>query len=488
MTKQKSIKSNMLMSIILTASNFVFPLITYSYVARVLSTDGTGKVAFVNSIIQYFSYIAILGIPAYGLRECAKVRDDKERLSRTVQELLLINLISTCVACVAMWIVVLSVSKLFSYRKLFLVMSLNIPLSTIGLEWLYNALEEYRYITLRSLICKVISVILTFLLIRSADDYIWYGFITVFTTSASYVCNFVHVRKFISLKRHTPLDLKRHLQSIFTLFAASAAITIYANFDVSMIGFIRSDHEVGLYNAALKIKNIILSISTAVTSVLIPRIAYYLQGKNVAETKKLVTNSLRFSMLSALPVALYVFIFAKNAIRLVCGEEFVGAVDTLRVLMLCVVPLILTNLYGNQLLVPMGLEKRLTQSVFIGMWINIFLNLLMIPKWGAYGAAYGTLVTEWWNVFWMSRGAKEYRMVLSREIHYFMYIIPLLAGAGISLLIGHFVVQFNVLLQLITTALGFFFTYYGCLLLIREPLLTRQAVACGRKIRKYMSR
>lgn len=471
------------MSIILTASNFAFPLITYSYVARVLGTNGTGKVAFVNSIIQYFSYIAILGIPSYGLRECAKVRDDKERLSKTVQELLVINLISTCIACVALWITVFSVAKLFSYRKLFLIMSLNMPLSAIGLEWLYNALEEYRYITLRSLICKVISVILTFLMIRSADDYIWYGFMTVFTTSASYICNFVHVRKLISLKKYAPLDLRRHLRPIFTLFAASAVITIYANFDVSMIGFIGTDHEVGLYNAALKIKNIILSISTAVTSVLIPRIAYYLQRENVSETKKLATTSLRFSMLLSLPVALYVFIFAKNAIRLVCGEKFVEAVDTLRVLMLCVVPLILTNLYGNQLLVPMGFEKRLTQSVFVGMWINIFLNLLMIPKWGAYGAAYGTLVTEWWNVFWMSRGVKEYRTVLNREIHYWMYIISLFAGAGISLLIYYFAGQLDVLLQLITTAVGFFSAYYGCLLLVREPLLTRQAVFYLKKIK-----
>ena len=105
MEKEKSLNKNMIMGTILTLSNFIFPLITYSYVARIISPSGIGKVAFVNSVLSYFIYIASLGIPSYGLRECAKLRNDKEKLSKTFQELLIINLVSTMFAYILLFIV-----------------------------------------------------------------------------------------------------------------------------------------------------------------------------------------------------------------------------------------------------------------------------------------------------------------------------------------------------------------------------------------------
>ena len=84
--KIHSVKFNVVMNMILTSSAFIFPLITVPYVSRVLSTFGTGSVAFAQSVVSYFSLSALLGIPVYGVRECARVRDDREKLSQTVQE------------------------------------------------------------------------------------------------------------------------------------------------------------------------------------------------------------------------------------------------------------------------------------------------------------------------------------------------------------------------------------------------------------------
>ena len=178
---QKSIKKNMMMSVILTSANFIFPLITYSYVARVLHPAGTGRVTFVSSILSYFQYLAVLGIPAYGVREVAKVRDDKSKRSQLVQELLVLNMISTILSYLFLSGSVLMIPKLYSEKALFLVMGGSIFLNTIGLEWVYQALEEYSYITIRSVILKLISVILTFVLIRTERDVVYYGFLHIFT-------------------------------------------------------------------------------------------------------------------------------------------------------------------------------------------------------------------------------------------------------------------------------------------------------------------
>ena len=296
MEKEKSLNKNMIMSTILTISNFIFPLITYSYVARIISPSGIGKVAFVNSVLSYFIYIATLGIPSYGLRECAKLRNDKEKLSKTFQELLIINLVSTMFAYILLFIVIISVNKLYNYKILFLIMSSQIFLNSIGVEWLYQALEEYSYITIRSVFFKVIGVLLTFILIKSPDDILLYGFLTIFAASANYICNFINIHKYITFKKFKNYNLKKHFKPIFSLLTASIIISIYANFDIVMLGFISSEYEVGLYNAALKIKSILLSLSTAITAVMIPRISYYIQKKDEKGINKLLIKSLQISL------------------------------------------------------------------------------------------------------------------------------------------------------------------------------------------------
>lgn len=483
---QKSIKKNVIMSIILSASDFIFPLITYSYVAHILGTEGTGKVAFAQSIMQYFLYFAALGIPTYGLRECAKARDDKDSLSHIVQELLMINIMSDAVAYLTFITVLLTVPKLFEYRNLLVLISSGIILGTIGMGWMLKALEEYSFITIRSIIFKIISVVLTLILVRSSDDYVLYAFLIVFISSANNICNFIHARKFISFKKKGSYNLKKHIKPVLTLFVADAVITIYTNFDVSMIGFISSEHEVGLYNAAIGIKNIAMSVSYAVTSVLIPRIAYNIKRKNIHGLSSLITNSLRASMILALPLAIFVFIFSEDILCFVCGNEFLSASVILRILMVCVPPLILTNLFGNQLLIPLGNEKVFSQSVVVGLCINIVLNYFMIPVWGAAGAAVATLVTELWNAFWMGRGVKEYVVVLLKKINYLQYLIPLLITSLAGLLISNYIQGVNIVLKLVLEAAVVFGIYYGMLLCTKEPIISEQVSVAMNTLKRFV--
>ena len=459
------------MNFILVISNYIFPLITFAYVARTLTVDGLGNVAFAQSVLSYFSYIAILGIPTYGLRECAKVRDDKEKLSHMVQELLIINLISTIVSYVCFAIVLVLVPRFWQNRTLFLIMSLGIVLKTIGVEWLYQALEEYSYITVRSLLVKCVSVVLTFLLIRDSEDYVWYGFLTIFASSASNVCNFIRVRKYISFSRNERYYPARHLKPVFSLFWASIIISVYANFDVVMIGMIKTEREVGLYNVALKIKSLIMVTIMALADVTVSRIAYYHSQGAEEKIVGLAVKTMRLALLITIPVAIYVFFYAENVIHFVCGSQYVEAVSVLRVLTLCVLPLVFTFLFGQQLLIPMGLEKRYTQSVFGGLWINLILNLLMIPSMGAVGAAIGTLVTECWNVYWMGGGINKYRSRIIRNIKFSRYFLSILPGTTASIVVSYIVRDCNVFIQLMLTALTFFGLYYLFALLWKEPVV-----------------
>lgn len=120
MRKQKSLKLNFIMNALLTMSSFIFPLITFPYVSRILLPEGTGKVSFATSLISYFSMFAQLGIPTYGIRACAKVRDDKEELTRTTQELVIINFVMSVISYTALAVALMLVPRLREERALYI--------------------------------------------------------------------------------------------------------------------------------------------------------------------------------------------------------------------------------------------------------------------------------------------------------------------------------------------------------------------------------
>ena len=226
MSKNKSVKLNFIMNAILTMSQFVFPLITFPYISRVLQPAGTGMVSFATSVVAYFCIFSQLGIPTYGIRACAKVRDDKETLSRTVQELFLINLIMCIFTYIAFFIALFTVPKFSQNKPLFLIISLTILFNAIGVEWLYKALEQYTYITIRSIIFKFVALIFMFLLVKQSNDTVVYGALSILAASASNIFNFFHVHKYIQLKPIGNYKFRRHLKAILIFFAMSCATTI----------------------------------------------------------------------------------------------------------------------------------------------------------------------------------------------------------------------------------------------------------------------
>ena len=243
--KIHSVKYNFVMNFILTASQIIFPLITFPYVARVLLASGNGKVSFAASVTNYFVMVASLGIPTHGIRACAKVRDDKEKLSKTVHELFVINCVMTAIVVITFLLCVFYIPKFRVEKTLFLINGVGIVLNVFGMNWVYQALEQYDYITVRSIAFKILSIILMFLLVHQPSDYILYGGITVFAGVGSNTLNFIRLRKILSFKYIGDYNYKQHFKPISILFAQSLAVSVYTNLDTVMLGFLKEDVDVG---------------------------------------------------------------------------------------------------------------------------------------------------------------------------------------------------------------------------------------------------
>jgi len=317
---ETSLKRNIIMNALLTISSLIFPLITFPYVSRILSPAGMGKVSFAISLISYFSIFAQLGIPTYGVRVCAKVRNNKQKLTRIAQELLIINLIMDIVSYLALFLAFNFVSKLKEEKFLYFIVSTTILFTSVGMEWLYKALEQYKYITIRSIVFKFVSLLGMFLLIHEKQDYIIYGALSIFASSASCILNFINARKYINLKPVGGYNFKLHLKPIIIFFSMSCATTIYGNLDSVMLGFIKGDINVGYYGAAVKVKNILVGIVTSLGSVLLPRTSFFVENGKMGEFWRITRKAFKFVFVIAFHLLIYFMIFSKETILILSGK------------------------------------------------------------------------------------------------------------------------------------------------------------------------
>lgn len=482
MAEKKSLKLNFVMNAILTMSSFVFPLISFPYVSRILLPEGTGKVSFATSLIAYFMMFAQLGIPTYGVRACAKVRDDRRQLTRTAQELLIINLVMTAISYTALFLALAFVPRLRSERPLYLLVSLNILFNTIGMEWLYKALEQYTYITVRSIAFKLVALIAMFVLVHSREDYVLYGGITILAASASNIFNFIHARKFISMRPVGGYRFKPHLKAVAVFFAMACASTVYTNLDTVMLGFMTGDETVGYYNAAVRIKSILVSIVTSLGTVLLPRASYYVEHGEMDRFRQITHKALNFVFLAAVPMMVYFILFAKQGIFLLSGENYAGSVAPMQWIMPTLLFIGLSNILGIQILVPLGREKVVLWSIVAGAAVDVVLNVALIPCFGASGAAAATSVAE--LVVLVVQFAVLGRQAIDAfaSVSYGRVLLSVTVGIAASFWVP--VLGFGNFMTLLISAVLFFGSYAAVLLVLKEPLVRELLGQLTAKVKK----
>ena len=462
----KSVKYNFIMNVILTASTIIFPLITFPYISRILLPAGVGKVNFATSVVSYFSMFAMLGVPTYGIRACAQVRDDREELSRTVQEILILNtLVSFFVYSVyffALW----NVPRMRQDFRLFAVMSSTILFNVIGVEWLYKGLEQYSYITARSIIFKFLGLVLMFSLVKDQQDYVIYGAISIVASVGSNLLNFLNLRKYIDIRPVWNYHITRHVRAVSVFFLMAVATTIYTNLDTVMLGFMKDDVEVGYYTAAVKVKTLLVSFVTALSAVLLPRVSYYIEHEMEDAFIRMSQKALNFVVLISVPVTMYFVIFAKESILMLSGSEFAGAVVPMQIIMPTVIFIGITNVLGIQILVPLGEEKKVCYSVLVGAIVDLLVNVICIPRFASSGAAFGTVVAEISVLIVQVVILGDKMKIMTEKIQWGKLFGAALVGTFASIWLKR--LNLNVFCLLIISCIVYFSIYAGCLLLLKD--------------------
>ena len=388
-----SIKKNAILSIIKQICVVAFPLISIPYVTRVLEPTNFGIYNFGNSIVGYFSLLSALGIFTYAVREGSSYRDDKEKITEFASQMFSINVCSMIITYVLLGITLL-LPALSSYRRIIIVQSLTIFLTTIGTDWVNTIFEDYLYITVRYIIFQSLSIVCLFLFVHKPQDYIIYAIIVVGAQSGANILNAIHVRKYVRLKLTFNIEWKKHLKPIFIFFANMIAITIYVNSDITMLGILKSDKEVGIYSFASKIYTTVKQLLNALMVAAIPRLSNLAKSDDSNLFRTLLVKIKNTLIVILFPASMGMIMLGKEIVSVIGGEKYLQATMSLTILSVAIIFSLLATFYSSCVMVPIGIERYIFFATVISALTNILLNLIFIPKMGAEGASITTLISE----------------------------------------------------------------------------------------------
>lgn len=436
----QSVKVNYILNLINTGTQMLFPLITFPYVCRVIEADGIGQINFFQSIISYISLFTCLGIPMYAIREIARDRSDVVQMNRTAMEILLLHSMLTLVGYAIVAILCLTVPQIQVNIPLFLILSLTIFFTAIGCEWFYQGIEDFKYITIRGLIIKTVSVVLLFIFVKSKTDLLYYGCYTVFGVLGGNIFNFFRLRKYIHRENiiFSELHIKRHIKPVLKVFSFSVVTSIYLQLNTVLLGFLKNALAVGYFAAATKVMQMLLTMSACLGSVMMPRASHLIAENREDEFNRLIQKSYDFTLAIALPMTIGLIFCAPSLITALCGVKFEHSILPSQIIAPIILMVAISNVFGIQVLFPKGKINVVTLCCGIGAVADLILNLCLSPFFSYIGTSIAYLGAEVATTVSMYFIGRKYIPIIYFKKSHLTYalgcIVMALALYGISLL------------------------------------------------------
>ncbi|MBN1604423.1 MAG: polysaccharide biosynthesis C-terminal domain-containing protein [Chitinispirillaceae bacterium] len=430
--------------------------------------DGVGRINFATSFISYFIVLSSFGISSYGFRAVAHARDNKELLSKTVHELFLVNIVATLVSYASLLVIVFSNKQFYDAKELIFILSSMIVFTTISLDWVYIGLEQYLVITLRALIFPIISLLLMFAYVKTKDDYLKYALITVFSVAASSLFNFFYIKKFIYIKLYRDYNLIPHIKGTWNFFVMAILANVFAKLDNTFLTMFSSYGTVGLFSSANKLIMLGTTILGSVNNIFVARFSYYLKNKQQDAYNNSLNTALYFITLITIPCVFGMEMLSKDVVMLLMGSQFQGSIVLCRILAPTLVFSMLSLFFSNQVLYAHEADKKLLVSnIFFGL-LSLVLNVILIPKFHDWGAAFSVLLSTFGGAVIVILYSKPY---LRSSIKSGPVFRSVAAAIIMSVIIYSTTLLSNSsLVRVLSSVPVGIVTYFSVLLILKEPL------------------
>ncbi|SFC87345.1 oligosaccharide flippase family protein [Butyrivibrio sp. YAB3001] len=393
MANNKSLSKGGMYYLIYNVLNLAFPFVNGIYVARVLLPASIGAVAAAQNFAQYFIILAFLGIPTYGLREIAKARNNQEERSKVYSELFIINLISTITFLTVYTVLILIIPAYRNELALYLIAGISVALNAINISWLYEGMEEFKFISMRNLAFKTVAFLLLIFLVRDESDIYIYAFISVISYAGNYIVNMIYSPRYVKLTTKG-LNLRRHMKSILYLVAVNLAIELYSLMDVTMMNFMCGKDSIAFYKYGYQIEKMLLQVVNTFTIVLIPRISFYYKEKKIDEFNRMISKALKLIIITSIPMMVGIYFTSDFLMVKMYGAQYVTSALILKMFSSLLLISPVGYLLGSRVLLVTGHENLMIVSVGIGALVNLIGNALLIPRYAEFGATVASIISE----------------------------------------------------------------------------------------------
>lgn len=456
------IKKNFVYNSILTISRYVFPLLVFPYVTRVLGVDNIGLCNFYTSVINYFTMLAMMGVGTVGLREIAKSKHNKRILSNIYSSILTINITATLLSLILLVFLTFVVAK-FHQNSLFMwIGAAQVFFNTFLIEWLYKGLEEFRYITIRTICVNVIYTVAVFVFVRKSNDYIIYFALTCLVVVVNSLINILQSRKYVRYS-FKGLIIKPFIKPFLILGFYAFLTSMYTSFNVMYLGFVSTDSEVGYYTTAIKMYGAVIAFFTAFTGVMMPRLSSLVGSNNKEEFNALIDKSFSILIAISIPLILYSEVYAPQIIRIIAGTGYEGAIMPMRLLVPLMIVIGYEQITVMQILMPLGKDRAIFTNAMIGAVIGISLNFLIVPFLKSVGTSIVWICSEFGVLISSQYFANKYsnlQFPSKSIVSHFLWLSPIiLLNYLISLLHINYIIQMGIGI-VVTTLYTFIVEYY----------------------------
>ena len=469
MKKEKSLAGNSIFYLINNVLNIAFPLVTSIYVAHVLLPDNIGEVAYAQNIAQYFVTFAFLGIPTYGMREVAKVRNNQEKLNKLYSELFTINFISTCVFLAAYLVLVFSVEAYRTNCTVYLIAGGSIALNAMNISFLYEGLEEFKFVSVRNFIFKFVSLALLIALVRSPGDYLNYAAITVIGTAGNYILNMIFAPRFVRLE-FKGLNLKQHMRAILMLVVVNFAIEVYSLINTTILGMLSGKANVTFFTYGNKVYSALKVAINSFTMVIVPRITIHYKERNYAEFNRIIKQVLSIIILLSIPLICGIWLVGTDLVLMLFGEAYITSATVLKTLSFSLLISPVGYLLGSRIMLVTGNEKKMILPVAAGAVANVITSFLFIGNLREQGAAIAALISEIVvMLIYVSYGKKYVELSgIIKETIVVIFASIIMTISLILLGLCHIPLLWKLALQVLSAIV----VYFGVLVAVKEPITT----------------
>lgn len=394
-SKNNKLGKNAFLNGIKQGCSIMFPLVSFMYCSRILGAAQLGIYSFGQSIISYFLLISCLGIPTYAVREGAACRNNLLAIRKFINEVFSINCITTIIAYISLFFCIVLIEDVNKYKYIIIIQSLQIILTTLGADWINSIFEDYIYLTIRYIIFQLLSLIALFIFVKDKNSLYIYTFISVLANVGGNIFNFVYIRKnSIKIQFTLNVNLRKHLRPILTLFFNNVASIIYLNSDVTMLGILTDNIQVGIYTISSRIYTTVKSLINAIIMVTVPRFSRYVAEEKMEDLKIELKKVFEILVILIFPIVVGMFMEADKIIFVIAGEGYLEGSNVVRILSISILFAVFACFFSYSILLPNKKEIYFMNATITAAVLNVVLNIFLIPRFGIEGAATTTLIAE----------------------------------------------------------------------------------------------